>query len=340
MRKTWSNLGCLIISILLLPVLLIVIGPLFVLAALRGQQPLGPITLNTSRYGPAGRVGALMLGLALWLLVWSALAWIAVNGILPSPTIAETAPPTPTVATPLDTATHTPRLPTLTPSPRATPTETSLTPTPAITLTIAAVLSATPTPTPASSVTPTPQATVTITNTAVSTTATLSRSPTPTSTPSTSGNSANPARLTLLPTITAEDRQAIIIAVDEGNNLLREAIISANTENLDNLKRVWQGRALTKAEKFAVDHYIRYAKPLQVEFEYITEPTVGDQSTDEQAVVTSQETWRYGAGTTAFSESLEFIYTLIRENDAWLITSYAYRNLPDSGTPTPRSTAP
>lgn len=88
MRTALANLGCLILLILFLPLFIIFIGPLLVLAALRGRQPVGPIILNTSRYGPVGRIGAFMLGLALWILIWSGLAWIVVNGLLPSSTVA------------------------------------------------------------------------------------------------------------------------------------------------------------------------------------------------------------------------------------------------------------
>jgi len=54
--EAMRNLGCLVVGILLLPIFLIVIGPLLVVAAVRGRQSVGPITLNSSQYGPAGRI--------------------------------------------------------------------------------------------------------------------------------------------------------------------------------------------------------------------------------------------------------------------------------------------
>ena len=98
--EAMRNLGCLVVAILLLPIFLIIIGPLLVLAAVRGRQSVGPIMLNSSQYGAAGRIGALMLGLGLWLLIWGGLVWVIVNGLLPSstPTVAVA---TPTLAPPL-----------------------------------------------------------------------------------------------------------------------------------------------------------------------------------------------------------------------------------------------
>ncbi len=52
---------------LLLPVILILMGPLLVVAALRGRQRIGPITLDAAR-SSARRTGALVVGLLLWLL--------------------------------------------------------------------------------------------------------------------------------------------------------------------------------------------------------------------------------------------------------------------------------
>ena len=70
-----ADFGRLVLLILLLPLILILIGPLLILAAIRGHQPLGPITLDTARYKPVARTGAFILGLLLWLLVWGGLAW-------------------------------------------------------------------------------------------------------------------------------------------------------------------------------------------------------------------------------------------------------------------------
>ena len=57
-----SDVIRLLILFLLIPVVLILIGPLLILAALRGQQSMGPITWETSRYNAAGRLGVPAVG--------------------------------------------------------------------------------------------------------------------------------------------------------------------------------------------------------------------------------------------------------------------------------------
>lgn len=69
MRSGLADLGRLIILILLLPLILILIGPFLVLAVLRGKQQLGPIVLNAARYDTLGRAGIFMLGISAWALV-------------------------------------------------------------------------------------------------------------------------------------------------------------------------------------------------------------------------------------------------------------------------------
>ena len=59
------------------------IGPLLILSAIRGQQKTGPLTFDSSHYNSAGRAGMLMLGLALWLLLWGGAALLALNILVP-----------------------------------------------------------------------------------------------------------------------------------------------------------------------------------------------------------------------------------------------------------------
>jgi hypothetical protein len=306
-----------------------------VLAALRGRQPvLGPIILNTSRYGSVGRVGGLILGTAIWLLVWSGLAWIMLNSFLPSSTIANTLSAKNTTVAAVDTATPTSFPPTFTATAKvmvtstATPTELPVTPTPIITLTITAIFEASPTPLPTPRATPSLTPTIIITATATSTSTVEIVDPS--DEPSLSEiDIIETVRPTPLPPLTVEERSDVIGTMKEGNGLLREAILLANEENIEKLKRLWRGRAFDKAEEFATEHYNNFAQPLEVQFEYITTPKISDQSTANQVLVISQETWFYTGPTTTQKESLEFIYTLSREDDNWVITSYTYRNLPD-----------
>jgi hypothetical protein len=64
------------LAVIILPLAVLFIGPLLTLAALRGRQRIGPITLEPGRRGMAGRIGALLLGLVAWLVVWGGLAAI------------------------------------------------------------------------------------------------------------------------------------------------------------------------------------------------------------------------------------------------------------------------
>ncbi|RME72276.1 MAG: hypothetical protein D6784_13760, partial [Chloroflexi bacterium] len=100
-----AELGRLVILVLLLPIFLLLLGPFLVLAVIKGRQPFGPVTLDTSDYGPAGRLAALLVGLLLWGLVWGGLAWLGYNALTPP-----TASPAPaTVAVPVvPTASPTP----------------------------------------------------------------------------------------------------------------------------------------------------------------------------------------------------------------------------------------
>ncbi len=314
MRTTLGNFGCFILFILFLPLFAIVIGPLLILAALRGYQPLGPITMDTVRYGPAGRVGAFMLGLALWLLIWASLIWLALANVLPGPTVANIFPLNLIPPTSEPVAMPTPPASTFTPVATFTPTSLPATATPTERPTLPA-----PTPTATPTATPTELFNETLaTNT-------------PTSTPELGLPVAKTRTPTPIPppaTLTAADRQAIIATVQEGNLLLRNAIALANEENIQELDTVWYGRALEKAERFATELYDRYAKPFQVELDYITPPTIDKQRNElNEIVVVSREKWSYKGRTQTNQEAFEFIYALNQIDGRWVITRYTYRNL-------------
>lgn len=402
--RALADLIRLILLLLLLPVILILSGPLLVLAALRGRQRIGPITLNPSR-STARRVGAGLVGLLLWILIWGGLAWLAAAAFTPPPTVAQQpvatttipiaeplnspapvfpspqdSPPgdTPTaqtasLAAPAQTstiasanttvtatliaavaptstptapiATATPTLePTPPPTPTNTPTSTSTplppTSTPTSTYTPLPTDTATftptpvpPTATPTETFTPTPTHTPTATFTATPTDTATPRptaTPTPTDTPT--------PTVTPTPTIPATVRQAAIAAVEAGNDLLHDAMIEANEENLQKMETVWQGKALTTARAFAADIYDRYAKPLNVQFEYLSRPAIESQLSGNRLMVTSSERWTYGGPTkTDRQEAFKFIYTLTQHNGQWVITQYNFLNL-SLPAPTPNRT--
>lgn len=343
--RTISETSRLAILVLLLPVILIFVGPLLVLAALRGSQGMGPITWDTSRYDTAGRLGILMLGMALWLLVWVGLVWLFLTNPSFQPVLAQILPPTPApelaaeatsppaasptqppldTPTPLvintETSTSTPAQPD---APTASPTST-LTPLP-------------PTPTPPNTLTPVLAGSPTVALIEETEEATLTPSPTATRPSPTATATATPAVTpTPQPTPTFGERQAALETVRNGNALLREAISLANEENIANLETVWEGKALTVIEKFALDLNDRYTRrPLTVAFEYVRPPAIETQPETGQLVVTSQENWSYSGPTTTYREAFEFIYSLERVNGRWMITTYTFRNLP---TPRPAPT--
>ena len=316
--RTLTDIGRLIIFILLLPIAVLLIGPLLVLAVFRGQQRMGPIVLNSSRYDIVGRVGILMLGLAIWLLVWSGFLWFALLAVSPSVItqipfinanfIDSVDEPTPTVPLPTvrivttPSATPIPQTESL-PATSATPEISSPTATPSAANTATQVIN-----TPSPELRPTPTPTTQIPPTATATTASTGQ-----------------------PVITSVDEESIIATITEANLLLQDAITLPTEESLANLGSIWQDRALTKVEKFATEQYERYRKPFSAEFEFIVSPTISEES-DDGIIVTSRERWSYGAANTN-EESFEFIYTLTREDDRWVITRYSYRNIL-SPTPT------
>jgi hypothetical protein len=133
-------------------------------------------------------------------------------------------------------------------------------------------------------------------------------------------------------------RQAAIAAVEAGNDLLHDAIVEANEDNLQKMGTIWQGKALITARAFATDIYDRYAKPLNVKFEYLNRPAIESQLPGNRLMVTSSERWTYGGPTkTDYQEAFRFIYTITRRNGQWVITEYNFLNLPGS-TPSPTRT--
>ena len=92
----------------------------------------------------------------------------------------------------------------------------------------------------------------------------------------------------------------------------------ADEANLQNLEQLWRDQALNNATKFATENYNLYSQPFEITFEYIIPPQISDQSSADQVIVNSQERWTYSGNTTR-EETLDFIYTLTREGDEWVI---------------------
>jgi hypothetical protein len=119
-----------------------------------------------------------------------------------------------------------------------------------------------------------------------------------------------------------------LAAVKEANLLLRDAIALKNDKAIEELEKVWQGKALTVIENFATDLSGRYTRPITVAVEYLEPPALKIQAGTGQVQVTSRESWSYSGPTTVYREAFEFVYNLERSGDHWVITSYTFSNLP------------
>ena len=342
-----ADLVRLILLILLLPIILILIGPLLVLAVIRGHQPMGPIRLDTSRYGSAGRVGALILGVLLWILIWGGLAWLAINAFALPVVITSVSPTVPATVAAQDTLTPTP-IP-------ATPTLVSLVELTTEPSTVTPVVASDTPPPP--SATPIPLASDTPASPTATPSSTFTSTPIPTPTPTRpqveigtvqpeNSNKRELAEPTATPTISPRatlsfvERQAVVGAVEEGNVLLQEAIVQGDEENLQKMEIVWQDLAFQVAKNFAAEIHEQYAKPVEVQFEYVQSPTIDPQSSRNEVIVTSREKWAYGGPTKIDKEEIfDFIYTLAEIDGDWIITRYTYRNVSSPiSTFTPTST--
>jgi hypothetical protein len=291
--------------VVILPLAFLFIGPLLILAAVRGMQRVGPIILNPSQAGTGGRIRALLLGMLLWLVVWGGLAMTVSRVGMPTiggvPSSALETGVTSTVPLVVPTTTPTP-LSTSTRQAVATPTPTrpekraSLSPTPS---------PISPTPAPMSPTATAQPATPTLMPLA---TATFTPSPAP------------------LATLSPEQEREAIAAVEAANELLRDAVVQPSIGNLAELETVWRGDALAKAQAFAQDLYRRYLRPLDVTFVYLLPPLVHAGSSSDTAIVISTEAWTYTGPHASRRESFEFTYTLNRQDEGWVITHYAYRN--------------
>jgi hypothetical protein len=295
--------------IIVLPLTILLLGPLLILAALRGVQHIGPIVLNPGRRGVLGRFGALLLGMIAWLAVWGGLAIILAQAGLPgmqglsSSALRANSAPTAAPLIPSSTATLAPS-----PTPLAI-----------------AVLSPTPSPSPEVMVpdpSPTPSP---LPPTATSVLPTATATPLP-ATPA----PAPTATLTPGSPLAAQQADGAIAAVEKANQLLGQAAMEPSISNLAALEVAWQDRALAKAQAFAQHLYEQYPHPLQVSFVYLKPPTAQAGDVADRAIVTSSEAWTYTAPRTSHTEAFEFIYTLDRRDGDWVITSYTYRNAPNA----------
>ena len=186
----------------------------------------------------------------------------------------------------------------------------------------------TPTPNPSNTSTPLPD-TPTVTPQP-------SASPTTSLVQAVSGTATATRTVSPQATLTIAERQAIVKTVEEGNVLLREAITDPSPDILQQMETIWQGLALQVAKTFAIKINEQYAKPVQVQFEYLNPPAIDQDSSWAEVTVKSREKWSYGGPTRTDKEEIfDFIYTLEPADGRWLITRYTYRNVSVTSTPTP-----
>jgi hypothetical protein len=328
------------VVVILFPLSLLLIGPLLVLAALRGVQRVGPIVFEPERSGAGGRILALLLGLTLWLVVWGGLV-LLVGPLMPSLAPAGEVSGVTTAAL---APTKTPR-PTFTPSPAPVPTSSAQppleTPEPPATPTPAPLaVTASPTPVLATSTPLPPPATAT--PTPVPATSTPTPLPPPTPTPTRPPTAIPAPTATPVATLAPAQAAQAIAVVEKANDLLRAAVVEPSIGNLAALETAWRGDALKDAQAFAQDLSRRYLRPLEVTFVYLNPPSAREGILPDTAVVTSTETWTYSGPRSARSESFEFTYTMAPQDSSWIIIAYSYRNVPGGAalpapTPTPEA---
>jgi hypothetical protein len=293
--------------VVILPLTLLLIGPALALAALRGRQEIGPIVLKPSRRGTVGRIGTLLLGLLVWLLVWGSLAAVVSGVILPamgrsssSAVKAEV-----TLAAPLE-------IPTATPLPTSLPLATPTAPIPPTATHSPQQEEAISSPSPAPS--PLPPTPTSPTATPVPPTPTFAASPTATLAPA----------VTPPATLSPQEEREAIAAIEAANELLRTAVTESSIGNLAALETLWRGKALVKAQAFAQDFNQRYLRPLEVTCVYLAPPRAVKGDLPDTAYVISAEAWTYAGPKSTQDESFEFTYSLRREGEGWVIIDYDY----------------
>ena len=278
-----------LLLVLVLPVLLLLAGPLLVIAAIRGRASLGQFRLRPSKYEPTGRIWALLMGLLVWLLVWGGIGWLWVSGLLPVPELALN-----TLlkreAAPLAAATSVP----LTPSPTVTVGNTATLP---------------PTATSATPVDVTP--------------------PTPTSPPtdSTGGTAIFTPSTVLRPTQAAVQQGDFVHRLDEANRSLIQYLQDPQSVGEETLADFWADDALVEARLFAADIALKYQPPLSITYQTLDSATVTPLSPI-TTTVASREVWTYTAPNRTRSSLGDYVYTFAAREQGWVIVSYEFTILP------------
>jgi len=310
-------LRLLLLVIVVLPLTLILAGPLLVVAALRGSQAVGPLVLTPGHNRPSGRLVAFVIGLVIWVAVWGGTGLILTKTVPLPPTETASAVITPSPSLAAST-------PELTPAATAVPVVATEAPSPTIpsqpTDSSSQTAQPTMTPTPssaASDVTSVPEPTAMPTLTPV---------PQPTET------SPPPAA-----PVEPEEAANATAAIEQANELLRLAVAEPTEDRLAALESLWTENALAKAQEFAKGPSRMVGTPTEVSYAHLMAPIVEWSVIPEHLTVAVTEVWTYSGPNETYVESFEFFYTLAQQDGEWRIYNYTYIDAPqsvtDSGAP-------
>ncbi len=292
--------------IVLLPLLLLLVGPLLVLAAIFGRLSLFNIQLNPGKHFSGGRAWAFVVGLLLWATIWPGLAWLLTGGQLPLMTAARQPAAAVPVAAP---ATPTPR-PSFTPTPA--PDDAAE----AVVLPTATLVVATDTPLlpPSATFTPLPLPTATLRPTSPPPTATATR---------------------VLPpsTLSSEEEAEALQSIIHANNLLVAVMVKPDGQNTSALSLRWRGAALAKVQTFAQDVNQKYNAPLTIRYSTIGVPQISVNAQTGRLQVSSREFWTFESPSATREALVDYQYTLQNINGRRLVVEYDFEVVPLPGNP-------
>lgn len=301
----------LLVFIILLPLALLLAGPMLVLAAMFGRLSLFNLQLNPGRRAKRGRVWAFVLGLLLWAVVWLGLAWLITGGQFP-PLVASQPEPAPVVVQLTATATPSPQPAAPTSTPTGTPSPAETAPADAAPTATATIVVATDTPAPR------PPTTATAT-------------PVPTSPPPTATPTAT--RVLPAPNLSSDEQTEVLQGLIHANNLLVAVMEKPDGENTSALSLRWRETALTKVETFAQDVNQKYDAPLIIHYSNIGTPQTKVDAQTGRVQVISREFWTFETPSVTREALVDYQYTLQNINDRWLVVQYDFGVVPLPGNP-------
>jgi hypothetical protein len=152
--------------------------------------------------------------------------------------------------------------------------------------------------------------------------------PTPTIAATATATATPAFPITPVATLAPSEATEAIKAIEAANEMLRAAVVESSIGNMAALETLWRDEALAKAQAFAQDFNQRYLRPLEVTFVYLAPPLAIKGDSPDTAYVISTEAWNYTGPKATHDESLEFTYSLRREDEGWVIIDYTYGNAP------------